>query len=76
MKLSILVGELTSWPSFFCMSKDHAQLLIMHAYIRNGKGTASMIDTVASERGGTEALPVFDCYCTHRWSTPPTSTCM
>ena len=30
------ISESTSWPSFFCSSKDHAQLLIMHACIPNG----------------------------------------
>ena len=49
MKLSILVGESTSWPSFFCTSKDHAQLLIMHACIRNGNGMAGMNGGMASE---------------------------
>ena len=38
----------------FCMSKDHAQLLIMHAYIRNGNGTAGMNGATASERDGIE----------------------
>ena len=54
MKLSILVGESTSWPSFFCTSKDHTQLLIMRACIRNGNGTAGMNSAMASEWGGME----------------------
>ena len=57
MKLhqSILVGESTCWPSFFfCTSKDHAQLLIMHACIQNGNGTAGMNGATASECDGTE----------------------
>ena len=54
VKLSILVGESTNWPSFFCMSKDHAQLLIMHACIQNGNETAGVNGATASERDGTE----------------------
>ena len=54
MKLSILVGESTSWPSFFCTSKDHTQLLIMHACIWNGNGTAGMNGTTASEQDRAE----------------------
>ena len=54
MKLSILVGESTSWPSFFCTSKDYTQLLIMRACMWNGNCTTGMNNAMASKRGGME----------------------
>ena len=54
MKPSILVASRGAGLPFFCMSKDHAQLLIMHTCIRNGNRTAGMNGATASERGGTE----------------------
>ena len=67
IKLSILVGESTSWHFFFCTLKDHAQLLIMHALHteRKWNGWHEQCNGVWMGRNGTEASPFFDSYCTY-----------
>lgn len=42
------------WPFIFCMPKDHTQLPIVHACIRNGNSMASMNGATASGWDGTE----------------------